>query len=153
MSRFKGSQLRAATTWLLLFLSSQISAEFGYSQEQLEMYDLYDELRPTNFYEFLGADRTANKRELKKAYRQKVLIWHPDKAATTDPETGKDVSKEFIEHRFRQVTQVNDVLSDPEMREQYDNVLDHGLPPGIGFRYVRVFLKLSVWQVCILLTL
>jgi len=139
---------------LLVFFSSRLcNAEFGYSQEQLEMYDLYDELRPTTLYQFMGIERAATKREIKSAWRKKLLVWHPDKAAKTDPETGESIDDKFIEHRFRQLTQVNEIFGDEEMRKAYDSVLDNGLPPGIGFRYVRVFLKLSVWQVCILLTI
>jgi len=131
----------------LLGLLPITTAFGGYSQEQLEVYDLYDELRHTTFYKFLKEDlpKTATKKEIKSAYKKKALIWHPDKV-----EEGTDgMSKKQIEHRFRQLSQVKDILTDPELKETYDDVLKNGLPPGMSFRYFRAVMKMSVKQVLI----
>jgi len=37
-------------------------------------------LRASNHYDVLGVSKNANKKEIKQAYREKALKYHPDKA-------------------------------------------------------------------------
>lgn len=53
----------------------------------------------------MGLERTANEREIKKAYRELALKWHPDRHP---PE-----KKEEVEKMFRDIAEAYEVLSDP----------------------------------------
>lgn len=64
-------------------------------------------------YKILGVPRTANDRDIKKAYRKLALQWHPDKAPTEE-------EREAYEVKFKEVAQANEVLSDPDKRARYD---------------------------------
>ncbi|KAF7276522.1 hypothetical protein GWI33_010163 [Rhynchophorus ferrugineus] len=62
-----------------------------------------------NPYEILGVHRTASSQEIKQAYRQLVKEWHPDKSKSSS-----------AQHRFIEITQAYELLSDPERRALYD---------------------------------
>lgn len=64
-----------------------------------------------NYYKILGVARTANQKEIKKAYRDLALKWHPDK--NTD-------NKEEAEAKFQDIGEAYEVLSDKELRAKYD---------------------------------
>ena len=136
--------------------------QFGFSQEQIELYELFYELKPTSFYQILGVESDATKRQVKSAYRKKAISWHPDKvdksSITTEEIFPKGLSVEdFIEHRFRQVTKISEILQNEELRNDYDDVLKNGLPPGMSFilgnKYGRYILKLNVYQVMIFVSI
>jgi len=63
-----------------------------------------------DYYETLGVARSATSEEIKKAYRQKALQFHPDK----NPD-----NKEAEKH-FKEVSEAYEVLSDEKKRETYD---------------------------------
>lgn len=65
-----------------------------------------------NYYKILGVQRNANAKEIKKAYREKALRWHPDKV--------KDDEKEEAEKKFQDIGEAYEVLSDEELRAKYD---------------------------------
>jgi molecular chaperone DnaJ len=75
-----------------------------------------------DFYEVLGVTRTASVEEIKSAYRQAALKWHPDR----NPE-----NKEEAEIRFRECTEAYSVLSDTQKRQVYDTYGHAGLA-GVG---------------------
>lgn len=66
----------------------------------------------TCYYELLDVEVTATERELKKAYRKKALLLHPDK-------NPHDV--EGANARFALVRAAYEVLSDPQERTWYDS--------------------------------
>ena len=61
-------------------------------------------------YVVLGVPEKASQAEIKKAYRQKCRLWHPD-VNSTDPKA---------EDHFKRVSQAYETLSDAGKRQQYD---------------------------------
>ncbi|MGA8516311.1 MAG: DnaJ domain-containing protein [Burkholderiaceae bacterium] len=72
-------------------------------------------------YAALGLDSAASLADIKKAFRQKASLYHPDKNAAEEAPA-----------RFRAVQEAYDVLADAEQRQAYDdnrrrNLLDNPL--------------------------
>ena len=76
-----------------------------------------------DFYEVLGVSRTASVEEIKSAYRQAALRWHPDRNPT---------DKEEAEVKFRECSEAYSVLSDQEKRHIYDTYGHAGLSGAGG---------------------
>lgn len=66
-----------------------------------------------DYYKILGVSRRASQKEIKKAYRDKALQWHPDK------HSGEE-EKEKAEKQFQLVAEAYEILSDEEKRAAYD---------------------------------
>jgi molecular chaperone DnaJ len=75
-----------------------------------------------DFYSVLGVTSTASQDEIKKAYRKLAKKYHPD-ANANDAKAGE---------RFKEISEANTVLSDPEKRKQYDEMRRLGAFDG-GF--------------------
>ena len=67
-----------------------------------------------NYYELLNIDRNAGPDEIKRAYREKLKVWHPD--------INPDQSKE-AEEMAKTLNAAYAVLSNPEKKKQYDRML------------------------------
>ena len=72
-----------------------------------------------DYYEILGLSRDANSEEIKKAFRQQALKYHPDK--NKDPDASE---------RFKEVNEAYQVLSNPEKKSQYDQFGHAGVNNG-----------------------
>jgi curved DNA-binding protein len=65
-----------------------------------------------DYYKILGVEKTATQDEIKKAYRKLAMKHHPDRNA----------GKKSSEEKFKEITEANEVLSDPEKRKKYDTL-------------------------------
>ncbi|MEO5790343.1 DnaJ domain-containing protein, partial [Gelidibacter sp.] len=63
-----------------------------------------------DYYKVLGIDKSATTAEVKKAYRKLARKHHPD----INP------NDKTAEHKFKEINEANEVLSDPEKRKKYD---------------------------------
>ncbi|MDR2467205.1 MAG: molecular chaperone DnaJ [Prevotellaceae bacterium] len=74
-----------------------------------------------DFYEVLGVAKNASSDEIKKAYRQLALKYHPD----------KNPGDKDAEDKFKEAAEAYDVLSNPDKRANYDK-FGHSAPGGFG---------------------
>jgi molecular chaperone DnaJ len=74
-----------------------------------------------DYYERLGVTRDADIPEIKKAYRNLAMNYHPDRNDSPD-----------AEDKFREVTEAYEVLRDPEQRSLYDRFGEAGVKRGAG---------------------
>lgn len=63
-----------------------------------------------DYYEVLGLERSASAEEVKKAYRQLAIKYHPD----------KNPGDKTAEEKFKELGEAYEVLSEPQKRAAYD---------------------------------
>ena len=71
---------------------------------------------PAALYQLLEVSETASADEVKQAYRQMCMVWHPDRFGTSE-------LKSKAEARIKQINAAYDVLSDPTRRREHDGEL------------------------------
>ena len=124
-----------------------------------------------DYYEILGVSKNASSAEIKKAYREAALKYHPD----------RNPNNKEAEEKFKEVSQAYDVLSNEEKKAKYDrfghnagnfssssmnmedifsnfgDIFESAFGEGFGFRSKRenkrAYLKGSDLRVVIKLTL
>ncbi len=75
-----------------------------------------------DYYEVLEISKNATTEEIKKAYRQKALKYHPD----------KNPGDKEAEEKFKESAEAYEVLSNPEKKARYDRYGHSGLGNGGG---------------------
>ena len=73
-----------------------------------------------DFYNVLGVSSTASQDEIKKSYRKLAKKFHPD-ANSSDAKAAE---------RFKEISEANNVLSNPAKRKQYDEMRRYGAFDG-----------------------
>lgn len=63
-----------------------------------------------DYYKILGVDKNATQDDIKRAYRKLAMKYHPD----------RNPGDKSAEEKFKEITEANEVLSDPEKRKKYD---------------------------------
>ena len=65
-----------------------------------------------DYYKILGVDKNASQDDIKKSYRKLAMKYHPD----------RNQDNKEAEEKFKQITEANEVLSDPDKRKKYDTL-------------------------------
>ena len=73
-----------------------------------------------DYYEVLGIGKNATDAEIKSAYRKLAKKYHPD----------LNPGNKEAEEKFKEVNEANDVLSDPQKRQRYDQFGFAGVDPS-----------------------
>ncbi|KAM9411827.1 dnaJ homolog subfamily C member 7-like isoform 4-T4 [Salvelinus alpinus] len=68
-----------------------------------------------DYYKVLGVGKNATEDEIKKAYRKRALMHHPDRHSAATPEVQKEEEK-----KFKEMGEAFTVLSDPKKKTRYD---------------------------------
>uniref|UniRef100_A0A8D8JL34 DnaJ homolog subfamily C member 7 n=2 Tax=Culex pipiens TaxID=7175 RepID=A0A8D8JL34_CULPI len=72
-----------------------------------------------DYYKILGVPKNATEDEIKKAYRKRALVHHPDRHANAT-----EAEKKEQEKKFKEVGEAYTVLSDANKKSRYDNGCD-----------------------------
>ena len=77
-----------------------------------------------DYYEVLGVNRSATPEQIKKAYRQMALKYHPD----------RNSGNKEAEEKFKEAAEAYEVLGDVDKRRRYDQFGHEGVRGSAGFR-------------------
>ena len=65
-----------------------------------------------DYYKTLGVAKDATQAEIKKQYRKLAVKYHPD----------KNPGNKSVEEKFKELSEVNEVLGDSVKRKKYDEL-------------------------------
>src|SRR5512135_3046241 len=82
-----------------------------------------------DYYGILGVKKSASAEEIRKAFRKLARKYHPD----VNP------GDKAAEEKFKQISEANDVLSDPKKRKVYDQLgyYSDNIDPATAEAYAR----------------
>ena len=75
-----------------------------------------------DYYEVLGVSKGASEEEIKKAYKKLARKYHPD----------MNPGDKEAEEKFKEINEANEVLSNPDKRQKYDQFGFAGVDPNYG---------------------
>lgn len=97
------------------------------------------ESKKKDYYGCLGLAKGCSDADLKKAYRQLAMKYHPDKNRSKSEAEQADAEK-----KFKEITEAYGVLSDPKKKEMYDSgQMEYDGDPGSGFGGMGGFTNMS----------
>lgn len=89
-----------------------------------------------DYYEVLGISETASHEEIRTAYKDQAMRWHPDRVSAEN--------KEVATERFKVISAAYDVLYDKTRRDEYDSArasasYSHEPMPGTTISLTRAW--------------
>ena len=82
---------------------------------------LLKQSKTKDYYKVLELSRDASDKEIKKAYRRMTKVYHPDKVSSPE-------ARPAAEKKMAAINEAYEVLSDPELKNRYDNGEDPNDP-------------------------
>jgi molecular chaperone DnaJ len=87
-----------------------------------------------DYYDILGAKKTATIDEIRRSYRKLAVKFHPD----------RNPSDKSAEAKFKVISEAYDVLADPDKRKKYDEVRFAPPPPPPNYPTADVGVEIEI---------